>query len=106
MLKEAIEKITKEMEANKSKPYVQYVGQYLLDNIKESSAENILKEGKTIDGSMKHMENVAKKQKVGNVAVLTPDQGFKAVMEYFEIKEAIAVEENKKISLELDDLFE
>lgn len=105
MLNEAIGKITKEMEKNKSNQYVQYVGQYLLDNIKESNSENILKEGKTIIGSMKHMESMAKKQTEGNVAILTPDQGFKAVMDYYEIKDASAAEGSKKINIDLDDLF-
>ena len=105
MLNKAIEKITKEMESAKNNPYVQLVGQYLIDNIKESSSENIIKDGKTIIGSLKHMENVARKVKVGSVAVLTPEQGYAAVMEYYEIKEATVKEVSKKINIELDDFF-
>ncbi|MGN4127992.1 hypothetical protein ACMGD3_23760 [Lysinibacillus sphaericus] len=35
---------------------------------------------------MKEMRKVAEKQKVDNFAVLTSEQGFKAVLDYFDIK--------------------
>jgi|LGOV01.1.fsa_nt_gb hypothetical protein len=109
MLNKAIEKIKEEikeaMKNSKNYGYVRYVGEYILQNLNESNSENILKEGKTIIGSLKHMENVAKKQKIGNVAVLTPEEGLEAVMEYYEIKDLNKDGENKKIEINIEDLF-
>ena len=36
-------------------------------------------------GSLEKMKGVASKQKIGNVAVIAPDQGFKIINEYFGI---------------------
>lgn len=109
MLRDAIEKLKQEM-ANEKNPYIQYVGDYLIGYLKnhEDQVEKILAEKKTIAGSMKFMRTVASKKKQGNVAVLTPEEGFKAVLEYFEIDEKIqlrVVDDNKKVDISLDELF-
>jgi len=88
MVEQAMAKLQAELRVEKVHPYVAAIGNFLMDLLKDnpSSAEKILAEGKTIIGSMKAMRMVAEKQKVDNCAVLTPEQGFKAVLEYFEIK--------------------
>lgn len=112
MLGEAITKLEKEMEDNKSSEYTQYVGKYMVDYLNgyPDYAEKIMKEGKTLKGSLKNMESVARKKKTGNCAMLTPDQGFKAVLEYYGIDEkALPKEENtrkkRKVDISLDELF-
>ncbi|MGE6515168.1 hypothetical protein [Lysinibacillus sphaericus] len=88
MVEQAMAKLRAELRVEKVHPYVSAIGNFLMDLLKDnpSSAEKILAEGKTIIGSMKAMRKVAEKQKVDNCAVLTPEQGFKAVLDYFDIK--------------------
>ena len=115
MLNEAIKKIEDEMKKEEKNEYVQYIGKYLIDHIHEyqDHAQNILTEGKTVLGSLKHMQGVAMKKKSGNVAVLTPEQGFKAVLEYYEINDNVPVviagaseaKPKKKLNIDLEDLF-
>lgn len=82
--KEAIDKLKKEMEGNKN-PYAQVVGQYLISVIEQDhiQAARVLVEGKTIMGSLAEMQKEAQKVKVGNVGVLTDEQGFAIVLKYF-----------------------
>lgn len=110
MQKEAICKIKQEIEDNKENAYVNYVGEYLVDYINKNpqQAENIMKKEKTIAGSLNHMKSEAKKNVKNGMAMLTPDEGFKAVLDYYEIKEAPVlkvVTEKKKIDISLDDLL-
>jgi hypothetical protein len=92
MVQKAIEKLRSEMDSNKNNYYIQVVGQYLIDHVDEKSAEKILAVDKTIAKSMDAMRKVAEKKKVGNCAVLTPDEGFKIVMDYFGITKTPAVQ--------------
>jgi hypothetical protein len=87
MLQEAISKLKTEMEANRSNQYIQYIGKFLLGHIEKNSqdAEKILTANKTIGKSLDAMRTVAQTKKIGNVAMLTPDEGFKVVLEYFGI---------------------
>lgn len=96
MLKEAILKIKTEMDKDDKNPYIQVVGQFLLKYLEEDpdSAEHILAEDKTISKSLDEMRKVAEKNRVGNCAVLTDQQGFEVVLGYFGIKD-------KKVSKEL-----
>ena len=113
MLSEAISKLRNEMESNEADGYIQYIGKYMIDHLNKqpNHAENILAEGKTITGSLKHMERVAKAKKSSGVVVLTPEEGFKAVMEYYGINEEVSVvkpepvPKKRKVSLSLDDLL-
>lgn len=113
-LNEAIEKLEAEIKSNVDNPYIQYVGkrmiEYLTSHVERS--DSILTEGKTIVGSMKFMRDVAKNKQSGGVAVLTPDEGFKAVLDYYGIKENALVKESvstsqkkRKVDIKLDDLF-
>lgn len=88
MLQDAFLKLNSEMEANRTNPYVQYIGKFLLGHIEKNpqDAEKILTAEKTIGKSLDAMRTVAQTKKVGNVAMLTPDEGFKVVLEYFGIK--------------------
>jgi hypothetical protein len=81
----ASEKLKNEMTANESQPYVQVVGQYLLTHLEANPdhAGQILAEDKTILKSLDVMNRYAQKKRVGNVAVLTDEEGFAVVLQYF-----------------------
>jgi hypothetical protein len=88
MLEKAKEKLKLEMEQNKDNGYVQFIGQSLLDRLSDmpGEAEAILTEGKTIAKSLDAMAAEAKKKpRIGNCAMLTPDEGIKVVLHYFGI---------------------
>lgn len=87
MVKKAIEKLRSEMDSNKNNSYIQAVGQYLLSHLESNpdSAEKILVNDKTIAKSLDAMRKVAEKKKVGNCAVIAPDEGFAIIMDYFGI---------------------
>lgn len=89
MFDKAIDKIRDEMAANADSSYIQYVGGFLTDHLQRhpEDATAILAEGKTIDGSMKEMEKYARDHKSGNCAVVSDQDGFRIVMEYFGIGE-------------------
>lgn len=97
MLENAIKKIKNEME-KENNPYVKVIGEYLLQVVKdnESAAEKILVEDKTIMKSLKEMEKAAQKVKVGNVGILTDEEGYEIVLKYFDISKEI----NKSINNE------
>ncbi|MCF8566880.1 PcfK-like family protein [Alicyclobacillus tolerans] len=85
MSEAAIKKIRDEMTANANNPYVQVVGNFLLQHIDEhpDNAEKVLTDGKTIVKSLDEMKKEAQKKRVGNVAVLTDAEGFAVVLKYF-----------------------
>jgi len=87
MIQQATEKLKNEM-AKENNPYVQAVGQFLLQHIESNpaNAEKILAEEKNILKSLDEMRKAAEKKKVGNVAVLTDQEGFAIVLNYFGIK--------------------
>lgn len=86
MKEKAIGKLKSEMEKEKSS-YVQIVGQFLLHQVENNldAAEKILSKDKSIMKSLDAMRKAAEKQKVGNVAVLSDEEGFAVVLEYFGI---------------------
>lgn len=69
-------------------PYVTLIGQYLLDHLKANLADSdkIANKDKSIQGSLDAMRKVAEKKKVGNMAVLSDEEGFAVVCKYFGIK--------------------
>jgi hypothetical protein len=87
MIKEASSKIESEMLGKKDNPCIQVVGGFLLKHLDSNpqDAEKILKKDKDIAKSLDEMRKAAEKKKVGNVAVLTDEEGFKIVLEYFGI---------------------
>ncbi|MFW5436338.1 hypothetical protein [Paenibacillus apiarius] len=88
MLDKAKAKLQSEMNGAKDNGYVQFVGQYLLTHIEAhpEDAEKITAEGKTVGKSLEAMRKVAEKKRKGNVAMLTPQEGFNVVFEYYGIK--------------------
>lgn len=88
MLESAIDKLKTEMQQNQNNGYIQFVGQALIDYIKDipSAAAAIMADGKTIAKSLNVMSTEAKKKPgIGNMAILTPDEGMKIVLQYFGI---------------------
>lgn len=87
MQEAAIKKIKAEMEKDKD-PYVQVIGNLLLDhiNMNPDNAEKILSEGKTITKSIDEMASIAKKKAVNGRAMLTDQEGFEIVLKYFGIE--------------------
>lgn len=84
MIEKAIEKVKAEMEKDKA-PHIQIIGQYLLKQIEinKGAATAIVKEGKTIKGSIEKMRKEAKKNAVNGCGVLTDAEGFEIVRKYF-----------------------
>ncbi|GCD13177.1 Cas9 inhibitor AcrIIA9 family protein [Clostridium tagluense] len=92
MLNKAIEKLKAEIDGNKNNPYIHVVGEFLLQHLQDnpSNAEKVVQVGKTIGQSLNEMKKAAEKKKVGNCAVLTDQEGFKVVLEYFGIDAAVS----------------
>ena len=88
MMNNAIAKIKSEMDQNKNTPYIQVIGNFLLQHLEKNpqAAAKINAVGKTISGSMAEMRKAAEKKKVGNCAVLTDQEGFDIVFKYFGIQ--------------------
>lgn len=110
MLKEAISKLKQEIENNQGNAYIKYVGEYLVDYINKNSqhAEKIIEEEKSIAGSLDYMKSEAEKNAKDGMAMLTPQEGFKAVLDYYGINQAsvlMVVSTHKKVNISLDDLL-
>lgn len=85
MLQEAIKKLKDEI--GNDKGYKQIIGGYLLKQLEANptAADQILKEGKNIKGAMEAMKAEARKHQNNGCAVLTDDEGFAVVLEYYDI---------------------
>ncbi|CAH8772252.1 hypothetical protein [Paenibacillus dendritiformis] len=88
MLEQAKAKLQAEMAGAKDNDYVQFVGQYLLNYIDAhpGDADKIMAKEKSIGKSLEAMRKAAEKKRKGNVAMLTPQEGFAVVFEYYGIK--------------------
>lgn len=84
-MEKAIEKLQKEMEANAQNPYVQLIGNYLIAHLesKPEHAENLMDESKTILKSLDAMQRYAGTKRVGNYAIVSDEEGFQVVLQYF-----------------------
>lgn len=84
----AMDKLRDEMAKNGGR-YVQVVGEYMTAYLLQHPEAEvaILSEGKTIAGSLKVMEDEARKVKTGNVAVLDDQTAFGIVLQYYGIEE-------------------
>ncbi|MCJ0932568.1 hypothetical protein MST22_15580 [Virgibacillus halodenitrificans] len=69
-------------------PYVSLIGDYLLNHLKANPVDEVklADNNKTIQGSLDAMRKAAEKKKVGNMAVLSDEEGFAVVCDYFNIK--------------------
>lgn len=91
MIDKAINKLKTEMDKNKDNPYIQVVGEFLIQHLNENpgAAEKLLREGKNIGKSLKEMENIARKKQAKGSCMFTPQEGFEIVLKYFEIEGTI-----------------
>lgn len=100
-MEQAINKIRMEMDANPNNSYIQIVGRFLLEHIQThpADAEKICNSQKTISNSLDEMKKAAEKKKIGNCAVLTDQEGFVIVLEYFEIERQAAASTIKPVAM-------
>lgn len=104
MIERAIEKIKHEMEQKKDNSYIQAIGDYLLKQVEinRDAAEKICNETKTIEKSLKKVEKVAREKAVSGCAVLSDNEVFKIVREYYSF-EAV---QDKFIQVEVEEIKE
>lgn len=109
-MEQAVNKIRSEMNANPNNPYIQVVGQFLLDYIRThpEDAEKILNTEKTIAKSLDEMKKAAEKKRVGNCAVLTDQEGFEIVLKYYGIDSeasTVPAKSDDTFDVKLEDLL-
>ena len=82
----AMDKLRDEM-AKDSSEYVRVVGEYLTNYLLEhpEAEAALLNSAKTIHGSLKQIEDEARKHKQGNVGIVSDVRAFGLVLEYFGI---------------------
>ena len=104
MIERAIEKIKSEMEQKKDNSYIQAIGDYLLKQVEinRNAAEKMCNEKKSIEKSLKEVEKVARKKAVAGCAVLSDNEVFKIVREYYQF-EAV---QDKFIQVEVEEIKE
>lgn len=112
MLEKAINKLQSEISENTLDDYIVGVANHMIDYVKKNptAAPFIIAEDKNVKGSLKAMREIAAKKKSGNMAVITPEQGFKIIMEYYGITDSFATpkrvdKQNDDFNLSLDDLL-
>lgn len=84
MIEKAIEKIKEEMEKNKA-PYIQAIGNYILVQVEinDKAAKEIISGEKTLGKALEKVKGEAKKKAVNGCAVLTDEEVYKQVREYY-----------------------
>ena len=94
MIMKAIQKINTEMQKNPTDTYTEIVGHYIIDRCgDEITAAKVADEKKSLKGAMDAVMQLATKKKQGNVAVLTPQDVFGAVDQYFDMATDEAAQE-------------
>lgn len=85
MLEQAKKKLLDEMGSDNG--YKKIIGDLLLQQLEANpdSAGMILKESKTIKGAISAMKAEARKNQKDGCGVLTDDEGFAIVLEYYDI---------------------
>jgi hypothetical protein len=114
MLKDALTKIQAEVTAAPTKQYLAVIGGFMMDRIRNhpEDAEKVLVEGKTLAGGLNAMKELAKKNQSDGCGILTEEQGFTVVLEYFGIHvpqkadQAAQVVQDAGFSVDLDALLE
>ncbi len=109
----AFDKIKREMDSTPNNAYIQYIGGALLGHLKQNPNDTgkIMDDDKSIAKSLNAMRKEAEKHRVGNCAVLTPEQGFRIVYKYFEIGKEVPIQPIQPVQkpvglkLNLDDLL-
>lgn len=88
MLQEALKKIQTELAEKAKDKYVQVIGAFLIDHIRNhpEHAALILTNGKTIAGSLSAMKEEARKNQSNGVGILTDEEGFAVVLKFFGVE--------------------
>lgn len=84
MIEEAVKKIKEEMEKNKAQ-YIQAIGNYVLTQIEinDKAAKEVVEGKRTLEDALKKVKVKARVKAVGNCAMLTDEEVFKIVAEYY-----------------------
>lgn len=117
----AIEKIDAEIEKNKGNRAYEVIGEYLINLVTAHPevSEKLMDEKKSLVGAYKEMKSKARKKAYKGCAVLTDEEGFEIVCDYYgidyqprsglsavETKPAESVAKPKpKLDINLDDLL-
>ncbi|OMF10468.1 hypothetical protein BK129_01620 [Paenibacillus amylolyticus] len=112
-VEEAIAKLKAEMDGTGTNAYIKLIGDFLIKHIQANpgSAEQVMAADKTIAKSLLAMQAEAKKKAVGGMAMLTDEEGFAIVLNYFGLQGAPAAapppEEPKaaRFDVKLDDFL-
>ncbi|WP_196603448.1 Cas9 inhibitor AcrIIA9 family protein [Pectinatus haikarae] len=106
----AHEKLINEMKGHENIPIYESVLDYLMRQAENTvSADQIIDSKKNIKGAVDHMTAAARKKATGGSYVMTDDEGFKIIDEYYGFG-AQALAENsknqasKRLDIDFDDL--
>jgi len=92
MLEKAIKKLKAEIDGSKNNSNIQAVGKFMLHYLElcPEASEQVLKEGKTLKGSIDEMKKIAKTKAVDGCGMITDNEGFGIVLKYFDIKRIVS----------------
>lgn len=84
----AITKLKAEMDGKGSNTYIKLIGEFLIKHLQTNpgSIDQILSADKTIAKSLLAMQTEAKKKAVGGMAMLSDEEGFAIVLNYFGLQ--------------------
>ena len=95
---QAIAKITKECEGKDHLiPFEEYLTSICTS---DHVADKLMNEGKSLQGCLNHMREIAKNRAVSGCACIPPEEGFEIIREYYEIGE-----ETKNNVIDITDLL-
>ncbi|KOR88761.1 Cas9 inhibitor AcrIIA9 family protein [Paenibacillus solani] len=103
-MEQAVKKLQDEITSSKRNPYIQVIGNFLIQHVQahSDSAEQILAEGKTIAKSLEAMKKEAMKKQSNGMAMLTDEEGYAIVLNYFGINGQPQV---SRFDVKLDDFL-
>ncbi|MBM6385659.1 MAG: hypothetical protein JSY10_17000 [Paenibacillus sp.] len=112
-MEDAITKLKTEMEGKGSNTYIKLIGEFLIKHLQANpgSVDQILSADKTIAKSLLAMQAEAKKKSVGGMAMLTDEEGFAVVLNYFGLQGLPAVspqpveQKSARFDVKLDDFL-
>jgi hypothetical protein len=85
---QALSKMLEEMNIEHSSTE-DYIHNWLCDQEDDELFECILKEGKSIKNSLNYLTEQARKGTKSNTAVMSDEEGFKIIVDYFKSKETV-----------------
>lgn len=103
-------KLIKEMNGHEKEPTYEKVLDYLMHRAESAmAAVKIINSEKTISGAIEHMTSIARKKKTGSTYVMTDEEGFKIIDEYYGFGAQALAKSNKnqlskRIDIDFDDL--